>query len=79
MAKVVDIGAKNTLKEVSCSIHARIKLKIYLTKDKTTPGFYKLAEQELVNINRLIEDYMKGNMYEVSAFHWSVDQEESNG
>ena len=64
MAKVVDIGAKNTLKEVSCSIHARIKLKIYLTKD---------------NINRLIEDYMKGNMYEVSAFHWSVDQEESNG
>ena len=79
MGKVVDIGAKETLKEISVSLNCRIKLKIYLTRDKTTPGFYKLAENELVNINKLIEDYMKGNMYEVQQFHWYVDQEEVNG
>ena len=76
---VVDIGTKESMKEIDFQIDAKIKLKVYLSINKTTPGFYKIAEQELVNINKLIEDYMKGNKYSVESFQWSCSQEESNG
>ena len=74
---LIDIGSHKN-KEYDVDLNMKVSLKLFLTRDMSTPGFYQIAEQELLNINKLIEDYLSANNYSVNHFTWEAKRGKSN-